>query len=140
MFDEEVPSTKILFIEHDEAAFQILQCIARALVSLPPIELFHARDASEALAMLEALDPDVIIIDGEETEEKELLIDSLSTDHPPIIIQTDDEQEESEVIELDKEITCVPRGESLEGIHQTLKVAAALGEKFTGTKLSRCLH
>lgn len=140
MFDEEVPSTKILIIEHDEAAFQILQCIARALVSLPPVELFHARDASEALAMLEALDPDVIVIDGQETEEKELLIDSLSVDHPPIIVQTDAEDDETEIQVLDEEITIVPRGESLEGIHQTLKVAAALGEKFIGTKVSRCLH
>ncbi len=139
MSDHEVAPTKILFIEDNEAAFQILQCIARAIITLPPIELFHARDASEALAMLDTLEPDVIVIDEEVNEEKELLIDSLSFNHPPIILQTDEDPEE-EVTALSEEVTRLPRGESLESIHNTLKVAAELGEKFTSSRGSRSLH
>ncbi|MCB0323976.1 MAG: hypothetical protein KDD69_10395 [Bdellovibrionales bacterium] len=136
MLQRDVPPTKILFIEHDEAAFQIRQCIARALLSLPPVELYHARDATEALSMLESLNPDVIVIDGEETEERELFIDSLSLNHPPIVVQT--EAQASSV--CDSEITCIQKNDSLEGIHQTLTLAAALGEKFTGARVSGALH
>ena len=140
MIDHDVEPTKILFIENDEAAFQILQCIARALLTLPPIELYHARDASEALAMLDSLGPDVIVIDEDEAEERDLLIDSLSVNHPPIILQTDTTDSPNAASSLDEEITRIPRCESLEGIHETLKVAAALGEKFTGGKLARSVH
>jgi hypothetical protein len=41
---------------------------------------------------------------------------------------------------MGQEVLRLHRGESLEGIHQTLKVAAALGEKFLGSKSSRSLH
>lgn len=140
MIDQEVPPTKILFIEDNEAAFQILQCIARAILTLPPIELFHARDASEALAMLDTLEPDVIVIDEDINEERELLMDSLNVDHPPIILQTDEDSLEETVASINNEVTRLPRGDSLEGIHHTLKVAAELGEKFTGNRVSRSLH
>ena len=140
MFDHDVEPTKILFIQDDEGTFQILQCIAKALLTLPPIELYHARDASEALSLLESLCPDVIVMDEEEVEEKELLIDSLSLNHPPIILQTDEVIESLEDDSLNAEIVRLQRGESLEGIHKTLQVAAELGEKFTGGRAGHSLH
>lgn len=140
MVDRDVSPTKILFIENDEAVFQIRQCIARALISLPPVELYHARDATEALSMLESLSPHVIVIDGEETEEQELFIDSLSVQHPPIVVQTEQDAQERPRFMSDEEILCIEKNESLEGIHRTLTLAASLGEKFTSSKLSRSLH
>ena len=138
-------TTRILIVDSDETSFEIRQCIARALEELPPIELFHARDATEALALLETLAPDVVVIDDDEPGERDLFIDSLATDHPPIVLCTDDlcaEQSEAEgsVLQVDREITYIPKSETLEGFHQTLKLAAAIGMKFTGEKENPTIH
>ena len=134
MLESEGNPTKILVIDSDEAAFQVRQCVAKALAGLPPLELFHARDATEALAMMERLSPDVVILDDAEAEERELFMDSLSLNHPPIVLQTDDPEEIGTPAQftIDKQVTYIPRNESLEGIHQTLLLAAAIGVKFTG--------
>jgi DNA-binding NarL/FixJ family response regulator len=126
--------TKILIVDHDEASFQVQQCIAKALANLPPVELYHARDATEALSMLDRLSPDVVVMDDEEPEEKDLLIDSLVSGHPPILLQTDENLPTPQNFNLDGEITRIPKSESLEGIHQTLMLAVAIGVKFTGGK------
>ena len=47
--------TKILFIDQNEASFQVQRCVAKALSSLPPVQLYHAHDATEALAMIDKL-------------------------------------------------------------------------------------
>lgn len=131
--------TKILVIDSDETAFQVHQCVARALAGLPPIELFHARDATEALAMLERLCPDVILLDDGEKEEKELFMDNLALNHPPVVLQTDSVKVQPSEFSLDKHVTYIPRSESLEGIHQTLLLAAAIGTKFMA-KQSLSIH
>ena len=123
--------TRILIVDTDEASFEIRQCIAKALAELPPVELFHARDATEALAMLESLDPDVIVIDNDEPGESDLFIESLNGTHPPVVFCTYDQQEVTNEPSLDQQITYIQKCESLEGFHQTLKVAAALGLRFT---------
>ena len=131
--------TRILIVDSDEKSFEVRQCIARTLEQLPPVELFHARDATEALAMLESLTPDVIVIDEEEPAERDLFIDSLGVKHPPIVLCTESHSD-SITMELDKEITYIPKTETLEGFHQTLQLAAAIGMKFTSEKDSHTIH
>lgn len=121
-------STKILFVESDGLAFQVRECIAKAIANLPAFEMIHANDATEALSYLELSRPDVIVIDSEESEECELLIDSLSALHPPVIIQTSSTSK-SKGHDADLNITYLEKNESLEGIHQTLLIASSLAEK-----------
>ncbi len=131
--------TKILVLDGDDASFQVRQCIAQALGSLP-IELMHARDATEALSLLERFCPDVIMIDDEEPGERELFIDSLSFDHPPVVIETDNANVSVETFGLGEQITEIPRGDSLEDIHKTLLLVAAIGNKATAKKTNDALH
>jgi len=134
--DFDQPITKILFIDNDETSFQFRKCMAKVLNSLPPIELFHAVDATEALGMLETLQPDVIVIDGELAEEKELFLDSLSSEHPPIVLQTNESTDErnSDQFETSNHITKMEKNESVDGIHQTLRLASELGTKALEAK------
>jgi chemotaxis response regulator CheB len=130
--------TKILFIDDDEMSFQIRKCIAKALAALPDVELFQAHDATEGLQMIDNVKPDVVVIDHEEIEEQELFIESLSSNHPPIVLQTQTGRSEKTAA---KKITCIPKSDSLEGIHQTLLIAAAIAEKGTDlTSKSSLLH
>jgi DNA-binding NarL/FixJ family response regulator len=119
--------TKILFIDNDETAFQIRQCIARVLSQLPPIELFHACDATEGLSLLENLKPDVVILDDELNEERDLFLESLPGKHPPVLVQT---QLPAPRTGAHREVTYMVKNESLEGIHQTLLVATTLATKL----------
>ncbi len=121
--------TRILIVNHDEACFQVQQCILKALRDLPPVELYHAHDATEALSMLDRLSPNVIVMDDEEPAEKELIIDSLTCNHPPILLQSEDEKPASEMSSRNGPITRIPKNESLEGLHQTLLLAVALGAR-----------
>ena len=122
-------TTKILFVDNDEHSFAIRQCIARALVELPPIELLHASDATEALSILEEYCPDVIVLDGDISEECALLLDSLSGEHPPIVFQTESPKEALSI--RDSEITYIKKNESLEGLHKTLLVATSLSGRHS---------
>ena len=119
------PTKKILYIDNDEVSFQLRKCMAQALNKLPPVELYHAADATEALLMLEDLEPDVIIIDTEVEEERLLFMDSLVGAHPPVVLQTEGQTEVSPAT-LDGSITYIPKDETLEGIHQTLMIAATV--------------
>lgn len=132
--------TRILIVDNNERMFEVRQCIARALTELPPIELFHARDATEALALLDSLAPDVVVLDSEEPGERDLFMDSLSSDHPPIVLCTESQSEDSITMEIDREVTYIPKSETLEGFHQTLKLAAAIGMKFTAEREPCTLH
>jgi DNA-binding NarL/FixJ family response regulator len=134
--------TKILVIDEDESSFQIRQCIAKALHGLPPVEMYHAHDATEALAMIERLCPHVILVDYDQPEERELFIDSLSSQHPPIVLETEGEFTSVQDFSVSQEITYIPRSESLEEMHQELLLVAALGVKYTGMRncISEMLH
>jgi chemotaxis response regulator CheB len=121
-------STKILFVESDGLAFQVRECIAKAIANLPSFEMIHAIDATEALSHIELSQPDVIVIDSEEAEECELLIDSLSAIHPPVIVQTNSASK-AKGHDADLNITYLEKNDSLEGIHQTLLIASSLAEK-----------
>lgn len=131
--------TKILFIDSDETSFQVRRCMANVLHELPPVELFHAHDATEALAMMEDVKPDVVVIDDEAPEERNLFLDSLPGDHPPILLQTDLPGNSKPVLPT-KRVTCVPRNQSLAGIHQTLLMASALGAKKSVDNTSDAVH
>lgn len=132
--------TRILIVEEDDISFEFCRSLADRLEELPPIELFHARDATEALALLESISPDVLVIDDEHPEESELLIDSLNAQHPPVVFCTEDVDKAIRVLTHAEHVTCIQRSESMEGVHQTLRVAAALGLQSLVEKSSLLLH
>ena len=137
---EQFRTTKILFVDSDETSFQVRQCMARVLDSLPPIELFHARDATEALQMLEQLKPDVIVLDDDTPAERDLFMDSMSGGHPPIVVRSENRASSPKEFSLTKSVNYIPKNESLDGIHQTLILVTAIGVKATGAKSSSAVH
>lgn len=139
-YNEKDKTTKILIVDNDETSFQVRKCIAKVLAALPPVELFHARDASEALALLEQLKPDVVMMDHENEAEKDLFFDSLTMNHPPVMVCTDGENTKKEKFSVDNPITYVKKSESLDDIHQSLMMATTLGAKSTSGKDSKAVH
>ena len=122
--------TKILFIEEDLTTFEIRKCIAAVLEGIQPLELYHAKDATEGLELLDEVKPDVIVIGHEEKSETELFMDGLTTNHPPVVV----DQDEGETEERRIGVTYIKKDGSLEGIHQLLRTAqslAALGSVST---------
>ena len=118
--------TQVLVVDHDEASFQVRKCIASVSSGLCSLELIYARDASEALILIERNKPDVILFNADENvEEFELLIESLETEHPPIILQGDFEQ-----LKLPKteSIKRIPNDESIDAIHQTLMLVDSIAK------------
>ncbi len=122
--------TKILFIEEDSTAFEIRKCIAAVLEGIQPIELFHAKDATEGLELLDEVKPDVVVIEHEEKSEADLFMDGLHSNHPPVVV----DQEDSNTDRKRCGVTYLKKDGSLEGIHNLLKTArslAALGAANT---------
>ena len=117
--------TKILFIEEDLTSFEIRKCIAAVLEGISPVELYHAKDASEGLELLDEVKPDVIVIEHEERAEAELFLDGLNHNHPPIVVDVL-ETEASEERGERSVVTYLKHDGSLEGIHHLLKVAKSL--------------
>jgi chemotaxis response regulator CheB len=136
--DSESPTTKILFVDSDEISFQFRKCMAKVLSSLPPIELFHASDATEALGLLETLKPDVVVLDDELREENNLILDSIHNQHLPILMQSD--KKISKKNNSTGQITHVSKDESIEGIHQTLLIATKLCMQSASIKEAQHLH
>lgn len=133
-------TTKILFVDNDETSFQVRQCMARVLDALPPVELFHARDATEALQLLEQLKPDVIVLDDDTPAERDLFMDSMVGNHPPIVVRSESREILPKDFSLEKRVTYIPKSESLDGIHQTLLLVTAIGVKATNAKVSGSIH
>lgn len=133
-------ATKILIVEQDDISFEFFRSLAEKLEELPPVELFHARDATEALALLESIAPDVLLIDDHSPEESELLLDSLASQHPPVVLCTEDLERATRSVAFDELVTCIERNESLEGLHQQLKIAAALGMQAVIERSAPSLH
>lgn len=139
-YNENDKTTKILVVDNDETSFQVRKCIAKVLAALPPVELFHARDASEALALLDQLKPDVVMMDHENQAEKDLFFDSLTINHPPVMVCSDEDDQKQNTFSVDNPITYVKKSESLEDIHQSLMMATTLGAKSTTGKESKAVH
>lgn len=139
MSREQTP-TRILIVDHDELSFEFFRTVATRLEELPPVELFHARDATEALALLESIAPDVVIMDDEQPEESELLIDSLAAAHPPVVYCAENLAQATRSVSHAEQVTCIERTESLEGVHQRLRVAAALGMQAVVERNSSSVH
>lgn len=133
-------TTKILVIEGDQTNFQVRKCIAQALGLNPTVELVYAQDVTEGLKIMDKLSPDAIIFSEEDTLEKDFLLESVGNIHPPIIMQTEDPNYYKKKQSLEDNIMYVPFYDTLEGMHQVIVLAAALGEKFEGKKTSRALH
>lgn len=127
--------TKILFIDGDEISFQFQKCMAQIIQGLPTLELFFAADATEGLAMLDSLSPDVIILEHEDLHEQQLFLDSLSALHPPVLVQSDEKNKKGSrnlsSVNLLSLVNTIPRSDTLEGIHQKLILAARLGSAKT---------
>lgn len=119
------PAMRILFLDQDEASFQIWKCMANVIEKLPPVELFHASDATEALMLLENVKPDVIVLDSDLEEEHVMFMDSIAETHPPILIQVDEEGTQQQKSTDDK-VFYVTKTGTLEGIHKTLLVATSM--------------
>ncbi|MBP9838357.1 MAG: response regulator transcription factor [Proteobacteria bacterium] len=139
LYDSKSRKTKILIIEEDETTFQVKKCIAKVLEALPPMELFHAKDSSEALTMIDQIKPDVVVLEHDNKDEQDLLIDSLAPNHPPVMCCTEDKISADKKFSFDKSVNYIPKSESIDGIHQTLMLATALGTKTSG-KPSKALH
>jgi len=136
--------TRILFIESDEMSFQIRQCIAKVINNLPPVELFHAFDASEGLELLEYVNPDIVIMDSELEDERELFLDGLTEDHPPVVFQTETTSETSpkkqNPYKGSHSVTYMEKNGSLEGIHQTLLTATTIASNHSRVKDQLAVH
>lgn len=133
-------TTKILVIEGDQMNFQVRKCIAQALGLQTSVELVHAPDVTEGLKMIDKINPDAIIFSEEDVLEKEFLLESVGHTHPPIILQTEDPSYFKKKQSIEENIMYVPFYDTLEGMHQIIVLAAALGEKFEGVKTSKALH
>lgn len=120
-------STRILFVDADERYFEFKKCIARVIADIPPVEMYHANDATEALRMMDEVKPDVIVLDDSVIEECDLFLDSLNQQHPPIVFQTEASKPE---LANDGEVsmTYLQKDESLAGIHQSLMQIAAVAQ------------
>ncbi len=133
-------TTKILIIDNDQTSFQVQECVAKALGTLKNIELIHAADVTEALSMIDKQIPDAILCSDEDHGEKSLLLDAVGRSHPPILFQTADKNHFKKKQSLEQDIMYVPQYETLEGIHQLLTLAAAMGEKHMGIRTTRAIH
>lgn len=134
--------TKILFVDNDNLAFQIRQCAARAIFGLPPLELFHANDANEALATIEQIRPDVVVLDSKLSEEIEVLIDNLGGYLPSFIVQTDNAtlEELESFQQLGAGVTCIANGNSLDSLHSMLLLAASIAQQKQDPGAASMLH
>ena len=121
-------TTKILFIYEDEASFQIWKCMANVIEQLPPVELFLALDATEGLNMIDHVKPDVIVLDNDMADERDMFLDNISVDHPPILIQTDSTSRNQQMVN-GKQVVYVEKNGTLEGIHKTLLVATTVAKQ-----------
>lgn len=123
--------TKVLMIDNDEVSFQFQKCMAQIIEGLPNLELHFAADATEGLAMLDSLHPDVIILEHEDEHEQQLFLDSLGGIHPPVLVESDScnssEKRSLNKVDLKSPVNQIPRSDSLESIHQKLILAARLG-------------
>ena len=120
--------TRLLFVDADETSFQVWQCMANVLDSLPPFEFHYASDATEALEVLEQIKPDVIVLNfsDEEAAEREVFLESLYCGHPPVVVTTD---ELERALEEDRDLIYRIGCGSLDGIHKTLIAAASLASR-----------
>ena len=132
------PSTKILFVDENEASFQIWECIARALEGLPPLEFVYATDASDGLVKMEQTKPDVVVLNlDEQTDEARAFVDSLYGNHPPVIVHS---LEKQKFANTPGEVIFVVKSGSLDGMHRTLIAATEAAGRGTAAKSSSSLH
>ena len=121
--------TKILFVEEDELTFEFKKCIAQALQNIKHptegiIEMYYAQDATEGLKILEKERPDIVVLDDNINEECELFLESLSPQHPPIVLQVDGKQK-TKIGKLNN-LSCMQRDDSLDSINSVLAVATSI--------------
>jgi DNA-binding NarL/FixJ family response regulator len=123
-----IPPTKLLFIDDDESSFEAWQSMATILSSLPPITFYHAADASDALHMLDKIQPDVIVLnlDDNLVDERAVFIDSLFGDYPPVVVPMEDDVSSSA---MSDKLIYLSNCSSIEGIHKTLLTAATAAKK-----------
>lgn len=118
------PPTKLLFIDEDEGSFEVWQSLAQVLSTLPPLQFYHACDATDALAMIDTICPDVVVLnlDDDLEAERSVFVDSMYGDFPPVVVPLEDEMQFT--AENDKMIF-LENCSSIEGIHKTLLAAVS---------------
>jgi hypothetical protein len=138
--DDFKQNTKILVIDNDYTSFQVHECIAKALGTLKHVEMVHAADVTEALRVMDKVNPDAILVSEEDSDEQSLLLDSVGTLHPPILLQTNNKVHFDKKQSLEQDVMYVPFYDTLEGIHQLITLLVAMGEKHYGKRPNRALH
>ena len=98
--------------------------MAQVIASLPPFELVHAKDATEALELIDKDGADVLVVDDELSDELSLIIDSLGNSNMPILLQSNGEASEPFSSRLN--ITVIPKEESIDHFHRTLLAATEI--------------
>ena len=132
MKKETFPTGRVLFVEEDIAAFQILECLVKVLQNIHPIELFHASDASDALSRFSKIHPHVIVMNNESYEDIELLKDNIINENASLVLfRNIDEQDNNKKQKSDTNIVFLPRSETLEEIHNNLIILSSLATKKT---------
>ena len=104
--------------------------MVQVLQEIPPLELFHAQDATEGLSLLDKLKPSVVVLDESVIEECELFLDSLAHNHPPIVMQINKHHLKKCQQALHREdINYISKNDSLAGIHETLVTVANIAQR-----------
>jgi hypothetical protein len=102
--------------------------------------MVHAADVTEALRVMDKVNPDAILVSEEDSDEQSLLLDSVGTLHPPILLQTNNKVHFDKKQSLEQDVMYVPFYDTLEGIHQLITLLVAMGEKHYGKRPNRALH
>ena len=132
----QTPPTKILFVDSDESSFEFHKSLVETHKNLPNVELFHAADATEALYLLDQIQPDVVVLDDESREENELFLDSMAINHPQIVIQSESKLKSNR----DEKITWVKKSESLSGIENIILLANNLIKNSNAIIIEQKVH
>ena len=126
--------TKILFVESDVVSFQFRKCMAQVIQSLPPFELVHAKDAAEALEIIESGKADVLVVDDELSDELHVIVDSLDLSDLPILVQSNCELDR-QLTTSQLNITVIPKEDTIDHLHRTLLAATEVRLQTTDPKV-----
>lgn len=119
-----IKPTKILFIDNDEMSFEVRRCVVRVIKALPPVEIYHASDATEALEALERFNPDVVVADEDCEAELSLFLDALTAVNTPVLLQTNRRPQDVS-LSLRNKTTLIDKEDSIEGLRKTLLAATS---------------
>jgi|GEM_PF-4811972 len=137
-------SLRFLFVDRDLLSFQIRQCIARATMSLPATELFHASDTASAIKIFDSVQPDVIILDTQTLTDFTEIMDLHKEHSVPLVFLDTGTSKYWELQEMSRNeadgIAYVTKKNNLESLHDTLLVAASMAQRKIARDSGQELH